>query len=354
MPRLAPKDIFWLRQGDTKVLGLHCRSRGHVPPFQYAVALLQWSQLVRLKEEVEWNDELNPDVEAFLKRDLELTSKCWWSVKAHGTAAFGVGRTRLACERAAYLALAITACLETNDCGPDMAGMVDAVRRRMQESEPRQVLSGPRSSLQPKRRPRPPFYALSDRVQPKARPNPPVILIDEDERSRSPIPQEEIPYQVSPRLTQSQVRWSLFAQHGADWDPSKPEWNPEKWASKLRRCDLATLKWSHGSIGEKFRNGPHAGQPIWKLVNDLKSGKVATDEVTALVGLEDMSGEIWVLCGNRRLKAYKTYEEHAQKQVITYVVVFRMAETDSFPASLHAKIYEAMKDNEHGSKPRLR
>ena len=342
---LAPEDVHWLSYGDTRVLGLHCKSP-HMPPFQFAVAVLQWSQLVRSKDEVEWCDDLNPHLEAFVRSDSELRNKSYWSVKARGRAAFGIGRTRLACERAAYLALALTACLEENDIGQDVEPMLDAVRWRMEpESEP----CTPLRSLQPKRRARPPFHALSDWVAPKARPAAPVITIEE-ERSRSP--REEIPYQARPRLSQEQVRFAVFCQAGADWDPSRREWDQEKWASKLRRCDVQSLLAGHSSISMRFRSGPHAGQPVTKLIQELQSGKVASDEITALVGLEDTAGQIWVLCGNRRLYAYKKYAEHARKQVVAYVVVFKATESQTFPGSLTAKIYEAMSGD--GFLPTLR
>ena len=49
------------------------------------------------------------------------------------------------------------------------------------------------------------------------------------------------------------------------------------------------------------------------------STKPSSSETVLIRGVEDTAGQIWVVCGNRRLYAYEKDAEHARKQVVCYV-----------------------------------
>ena len=362
-------------------------------------------------------------------------------IKDRGLRAFGVATNKLGYERAAVLALAVTAVL-SGICRPRgremrklkleaeraipncFAGVPGAVscegeerraRRPVKKWHTKRAHQKKRPSqqrVQPtvptaacKRRPRPPFHALSDNVQAKAMPKvpgfvetarampsmmPEIALAAASSKAAPPaaiakaMPQakqeveikEEVEVKTEPtESSDSEVEgeekqqfvaapsipkgpdFLRLAQLNRDWDPASPKFDRATWASCIKRVDCELLRWTHATISCTFRNGKHKGQPVETLTNKLLSGEASVEDVPALVGVQDEHGHVWVVSGNRRLYALKAFadkirEERGVHGVEVNALLVSLSDMNLFPQSLFARCVEAFSGD--GGRPSLR
>jgi hypothetical protein len=97
---------------------------------------------------------------------------------------------------------------------------------------------------------------------------------------------------------QSSMLWQL--------DPSRDD-QAEMTYISCRRLFLAgrdEIRFSHGDISGCFLHGDHRGQPCDKLEQELVDRQKRAEDLPSLVGIS-YRGTFWVICGNRRLNAYK-------------------------------------------------
>ena len=94
----------------------------------------------------------------------------------------------------------------------------------------------------------------------------------------------------------------------ASLDPARSETAERTYANLIREIDVSDLRYSHDSISKKFMHGEHKGQSIETLAYDMWYGRLQTRDVKPLVGVT-WKGAVWVICGNRRCRALKTYVE---------------------------------------------
>ncbi|CAE7504952.1 unnamed protein product [Symbiodinium sp. KB8] len=64
------------------------------------------------------------------------------------------------------------------------------------------------------------------------------------------------------------------------------------------------IRFSHDEVSDVFLHGAHRGQPVEATVQQLLCGEAISYEIPALVAME-WSGKLYIICGNRRFKAFK-------------------------------------------------
>ncbi|CAE7947240.1 unnamed protein product, partial [Symbiodinium sp. KB8] len=138
------------------------------------------------------------------------------------------------------------------------------------------------------------------------------------------------------------------AQRSAnDWDPSYHNADKvfKKWGHLLRLESPDRLIFTHHQVSKVFRNGPHKGQPLQRLLSDLEGGILEAQHLTALVGVQQ-DGKLHVMCGNRRLTVLKQYmrnlrevgDENTADSLRVHVYVHRF---EDMPKGIQAKFIEA-------------
>ena len=110
--------------------------------------------------------------------------------------------------------------------------------------------------------------------------------------------EEAQPVAEQPRTITCRMDFIKQLAHGPSrFDPArnKDVLTDAEWRNKVSVLDVVdALKQTHNEVGRTFRHGPHAGQAVEHLVENLKQGSNPFDDD-------------WVVCGNRRLKALKEY-----------------------------------------------
>ncbi|CAJ1329431.1 unnamed protein product [Effrenium voratum] len=126
-----------------------------------------------------------------------------------------------------------------------------------------------------------------------------------------------------------------------EWDPGAAYADVdqvlESWVHLLELRDARTLLWAHERISSCFRHGEHQGRPVASLVTDLRNGLDSMD-IMPLVGVEDERGT-WVISGNRRLHALRTWALECEGEVLVRILVHKHGK--DIPQSLFAKYVEA-------------
>ena len=92
----------------------------------------------------------------------------------------------------------------------------------------------------------------------------------------------------------------------ASLDPSRDDRAETTYAWLIREIDVSRLRYSHDNISRKFLHGPHKGQNVETLSDDLWHDRLRTADVKPLVAVS-WKGAVWVICGNRRCHAMKSY-----------------------------------------------
>lgn len=117
----------------------------------------------------------------------------------------------------------------------------------------------------------------------------------------------------TPRLQSFQRRLLREAvQHNCwrirDLDPSVcylAEWHYGHLIEDIPLNDQR-LRGGHAEISATFRHGPHKGQPVQTLINDLSTGKCKANLLAPLVAVK-FAGFLLVVCGNRRWYAVREF-----------------------------------------------
>lgn len=92
----------------------------------------------------------------------------------------------------------------------------------------------------------------------------------------------------------------------ASLDPARDDRAETTYAWLIREIDVSRLRYSHDNISRKFLHGQHKGQNVETLSYDLWYDRLRTADVKPLVAVS-WKGVIWVICGNRRCHAMKSY-----------------------------------------------
>lgn len=89
-----------------------------------------------------------------------------------------------------------------------------------------------------------------------------------------------------------------------------PKLNPDaerRWARQIHAYAPSELLNAHSNVGRYFRGGEHDGESVDDLKRKLREGSTRLDELPALVAAR-YKGHLWVVFGNRRLKALQELE----------------------------------------------
>ena len=95
----------------------------------------------------------------------------------------------------------------------------------------------------------------------------------------------------------------LDEKRHAAYDPAENGNALRDYSDNVQNVDVRNIRHSHDFVHMTFQHGPHKGQSVQTLVEDLKSGRCRTSQITPLVLVKFTSDEYWAVFGNRRLKA---------------------------------------------------
>ena len=95
-----------------------------------------------------------------------------------------------------------------------------------------------------------------------------------------------------------------------DLDPAQNAAAAERWRDQLQWCPVMSLWHTHSDVSSVFANGKHGGQSVEDLTKGLVEGVVQPWELPPLVAVQH-GGHLWVVFGNRRLKALKQFAERS-------------------------------------------
>ena len=159
---LEQMDILWVVLDGSRVLGLRCRGKEKLQPWRMAKQTFLSLLGQNAMDEVETDKALKKQLQAVRE---SFGSGCLNPVRVRGLQAFGVANNKLGYERAAYLALALTAMLGGwRAKGKELRKLKSQVEMAMLASMPVSASSS-KSEV--------PFHA-SSHIQPAARPSTPI------------------------------------------------------------------------------------------------------------------------------------------------------------------------------------
>ena len=96
-----------------------------------------------------------------------------------------------------------------------------------------------------------------------------------------------------------------------DLDPAQNPAAAQRWQDQLQWCPVMSLWHTHSDVSSVFANGEHRGQSVDDLRKGLVEGKVDPGNLPPLVAVQH-GGHLWVVFGNRRLKALKQFAERSE------------------------------------------
>ena len=126
---------------------------------------------------------------------------------------------------------------------------------------------------------------------------------------------EEVPAPLACRLAKQMkdpiacLRRFLENKRHAQYDPAESPHAVQKYKRNMQSLDVRHVRHSHNFVNMLFAHGPHKGQSVQTLVEDLKARKCKPPQITPLVVIKFGKQEYWAVFGNRRLKALLLGEE---------------------------------------------
>merc|ERR1719291_990897 len=105
----------------------------------------------------------------------------------------------------------------------------------------------------------------------------------------------------------------------------------------LRDIDVERLRHTHQTISSCFRLGDHCGMPVMDLTTKLLDGRVRASDIVPLVVVK-LEGKLWVVHGNRRLKALKEFHRRSGRKVHAPCILHNARGKDGVPHSVMAKL----------------
>ena len=136
-----------------------------------------------------------------------------------------------------------------------------------------------------------------------------------------------------------------FARHSTHFDPAKNPQAEVDWRHCLQCVPILSLKQTHDTVDDVFRNGRHAGEGVAALADNLVNGSVQPESITTMVGVR-FRGDIWIVFGNRRLKAFKDAVRRGLRHIWISVIVHDLSEQYH---SLFCKFLDAWSTDNNGS-----
>lgn len=129
------------------------------------------------------------------------------------------------------------------------------------------------------------------------------------------------------------------------FDPAQNPSAMQQWEHKVRKVPVDLLRFTHNTVTERFRNGPHKGMKVTELTRQLVSGATTPDQITTLVVVLHKRVHN-VVFGNRRLKALKDFAKQSQKNITMACIVH---ESGDAPKQLWAKFLDSSTTDNYGT-----
>ena len=118
-------------------------------------------------------------------------------------------------------------------------------------------------------------------------------------------------------------------------DPAQDEAAWAKWKHLEKLIDVRILRQTHDVVSPVFRHGRHKGQCVEGLTDKLLSGAVVLNEIPVLVVVR-LRKQLWVVFGNRRLKALKAYQNVLGGEVLMRCLIHNL--DSSYPRVPHSLV----------------
>lgn len=130
-------------------------------------------------------------------------------------------------------------------------------------------------------------------------------------------------------------------------DPAECESAYERWKHLEQMVEVRQLRHTHNDVSPTFKSGPHRGQLVSELSVALQEG-YPTVNINPMVVVKN-DGQLWVVCGNRRLKALKEFQSaRPDLQVRAPCMVHDLNGSSPVPHELIAKCMAAMSTQNEG------
>lgn len=138
-------------------------------------------------------------------------------------------------------------------------------------------------------------------------------------------------------LDSQQVQFLRHLMRGAsDFDPAMNPQAWQQWRHLARPVNVDDLLQTHSCVSPTFAHGRHRGQSVEDLVGKLLRGEASVKDITPLVVVRCM-GQLWVVFGNRRLKALRQYRARLGRAVRVQCIVHDIDGRTAYPPCLVAK-----------------
>jgi len=121
---------------------------------------------------------------------------------------------------------------------------------------------------------------------------------------------------------------------------------------KLQEVYVDDLRQSHDKVNDSFANGPHKGQKVEDLIDQLKRGTVKPADLTPLVAIRFDDGKMVVVFGNRRLTALKKLQESRPRSSVKVQCI--VWDYDESPGPLAAKLILSSTSSNDGRSAEIR
>jgi len=157
---------------------------------------------------------------------------------------------------------------------------------------------------------------------------------EDDELQQNSEPAGSVPSGAGLDSTQLQILRST-SRGAARFDPAVRPSALEEWEHLLQWCPVGALWNTHKDVCPDFKHGRHRGRPVEDLTRRLLSGEEHPERLPPLVAVQH-DGNLWVVYGNRRLKALKEFAARSGQgdDVEARVIVH---DRPSVPSDLFAK-----------------
>lgn len=126
---------------------------------------------------------------------------------------------------------------------------------------------------------------------------------------------------VSQGMRQNLVRRMMKGVY--DYDPAQNPRALDDWRHLLQPVAVDSLKQTHDTVRKTFQHGPHKGENVMELCGKLLSGTVHVTDITPLVAMK-YQGELYVVFGNRRLRALKNFQKVCSEVIHMECIVHDM------------------------------
>lgn len=105
----------------------------------------------------------------------------------------------------------------------------------------------------------------------------------------------------------------MMLKGNTTFDPSQDPRAIKEWAHLKRKVAVKDLFFCHDEVLRTFQHGKHKGQPVENLLKACRKECGPPKKMPPLVAMKKV-GKLWVIYGNRRLKALQMYQNELKEK----------------------------------------